>query len=261
MNEKKQAPVIGIVGGVGPYAGLELNRRIFDNTVTDGTDQSHLEVLLFSAGARIPDRTEYLLGRETRNPAVGIFEALRALAAAGATVAAIACNTAHSPRILDQVRSKMEDEGLQLELVDMIGETGAALTGKFGRGAAVGVMASGGTMATGIYDRLQEDRCGAHRLVLPSPEIQTLVHRAIYDRGYGIKARSNPVTGKAKEECRQAALHLAAGGAEVVVLGCTELPLALPPGSIESPALVDPAEITARALIARAAPEKLRPLS
>ena len=33
--------MIGIVGGVGPYAGLELVKNIFDNTLAD-TDQAQL---------------------------------------------------------------------------------------------------------------------------------------------------------------------------------------------------------------------------
>ena len=259
MGKPEKSAIIGIVGGVGPYAGLDLNRKVFDNTIIDGTDQSHLEVLLFSAGRRVPDRTEFLLGREAGNPAEGIFEALRSLAAAGATVATIACNTAHAPRILEPVREKLGLEGLDLELVDMIEETGLSITETFGSGTRVGLLASEGTVAVGVYDRLKLERCGAHRLILPSAEIQTEVHSSIYHRDYGIKARSNPVTERAVENCRRAALHLADKGAEVVVLGCTELPLALPPGSLESPVLIDPAEVTARALIARVAPEKLKP--
>jgi aspartate racemase len=260
MNSPKKITIIGIVGGVGPYAGLEMNRKIFDNTLTDGTDQSHLEVILFSAGARVPDRTEFLTGRETRNPAEGIFDALCCLAAAGARTAAVACNTAHAPQIMTPVKEKMESRGLELELVDMIEETGLAITGAFGPGTSVGLLATEGTIRCGVYDRLKDESCGAHELILPDPEIQAEVHRSIYDRQYGIKACSNPVTGQAEEICREAALHLAAGGAEVVVLGCTELPLALPPGSLETPRLIDPAELTARALIARVAPEKLKPL-
>ena len=141
----------------------------------------------------------------------------------------------------------------------MIEETALAITEAFGRGAKVGILATEGTMAGEVYHRLAEDGYGTHRLFIPSPEIRELVHRTIYDNGYGIKACSNPVTERARENIRQAAAHLAEKGAEVVVLGCTELPLALPPDSLESPFLIDPAECTARALISRAAPEKLRP--
>ena len=46
ISFKIQRPVIGIVGGVGPYAGLDLNQKIFDNTVTNGTDQDHKPIRL-----------------------------------------------------------------------------------------------------------------------------------------------------------------------------------------------------------------------
>jgi aspartate racemase len=55
----RHSKAIGIVGGVGPYAGLDLNRKIFDNTVAK-TDQEHLQVILFSFSADIPDRTKFL---------------------------------------------------------------------------------------------------------------------------------------------------------------------------------------------------------
>ena len=253
--------VIGIVGGVGPYAGLDLNRKVFDNTLTNGTDQSHLEVLLFSAGQRIPDRTEYLLGRGKVNPAEGLFEALSALSAAGARVAAIACNTAHAAPILGPLKEKIRSSGLRLELVDMIEETGRYLRETRKSGVRAGLLATEGTVETGVYSRLEEESGGDIRLVLPSPEIQRAVHRAIYDRKYGIKARSNPVTGRAREDCLKAVFHLAVRGAQAVILGCTELPLALPERTLQGLDLLDPTEITARALIRRVAPEKLKPLA
>ncbi|RPI41687.1 MAG: aspartate racemase, partial [Bacteroidetes bacterium] len=58
--------MIGIVGGMGPYAGLDLLRKIYDNTLA-GSDQEHLDTILISLSSRIPDRTEYLLGKENLN--------------------------------------------------------------------------------------------------------------------------------------------------------------------------------------------------
>ncbi|OGF97446.1 MAG: hypothetical protein A2Z86_11020 [Candidatus Glassbacteria bacterium GWA2_58_10] len=254
-------PVIGIVGGVGPYAGLELNRKVFENTLTDGSDQSHLEVLLFSAGARVPDRTEYLLGREKNNPAEGLYQSLAALSAAGAELAAIACNTAHSAKIIGPLKERISAAGLKIELLDLIEETGVYILRKFGPGAAAGLLATEGTLATGVYDRLKEESLGGIRLIAPEPEIMSLVHRAIYDREYGIKAFSAPVTARARADCLKAVEHLAGRGARLAILGCTELPLALPERNIGDLVLIDPGEVVARSLIRRAAPEKLKPES
>ena len=254
-------PVIGIVGGVGPYAGLELNRKVFENTLTDGSDQSHLEVLLFSAGTRVPDRTEYLLGREENNPAEGLYQALAALSAAGAEIAAIACNTAHSEKIIGPLKERISREGPKIELLDLIEETGAYIRQRFGSKTAAGLLATEGTLATGVYDRLSAERSGRIGLIMPEPEVSALVHRAIYDRDYGIKARSAPVSARARADCLRAVEHLAAKGARLVILGCTELPLALPERNIGDLPLIDPGEVVARALIHRVAPEKLKPES
>ena len=49
---------IGVVGGVGPYAGLDLAKKIFDNTEAQH-DQEHLDVLLVNSPRLINDRTAY----------------------------------------------------------------------------------------------------------------------------------------------------------------------------------------------------------
>lgn len=57
--------VIGVIGGMGPYAGLELVRHIFDQTIA-ASDQEHLPVVLFSMGDRVPDRSTFLFGKRPR---------------------------------------------------------------------------------------------------------------------------------------------------------------------------------------------------
>ena len=260
----KNTAVIGIVGGVGPYAGLDLNRKIFDNTLTDGTDQDHLEVLLYSSGGRVADRTDWLLHGRGENPAGGILQALEALELAGATVAAIACNTAHSERIIGHVRQALARRNSRIELLDMIDQTWLYLRGLIESGALsgalVGLLATRGTIHTGVYGRLRQPEYGAIELIEPEDSVAEVVHRAIYDREYGIKACSNPVTERARADCQAAVGSLAAAGAEAVILGCTELPLALPEPCAGEVLLIDPAEVTARALVARVAPDKLKPL-
>lgn len=48
-------------------------------------------------------------------------------------------------------------------------------------------------------------------------------------------------------------------GADVIILGCTEIPLALPEPKYDDVPLVDPVEAVARAMIATADPAKLKP--
>jgi aspartate racemase len=94
---------IGIVGGVGSYAGLDLAKKIFNNTEAQH-DQEHLDVLLVNSPRLIDDRTAYILavrdGKVTSdpaNPGRGIVACIRKLAAAGAEVIGVPGNTAHAP--------------------------------------------------------------------------------------------------------------------------------------------------------------------
>ena len=59
------------------------------------------------------------------------------------------------------------------------------------------------------------------------PEKQGELHDAIYNKSWGIKAVS-PVTLKAVNEFRGFAATLKAAEAEIAILGCTEIPLAMP---------------------------------
>ena len=71
-------PIIGVLGGMGPYAGLDLVRKIFDRTRA-GVDQEHLPVALLSYAHRIQDRSAFLFDETTENPALAIAEVARQL--------------------------------------------------------------------------------------------------------------------------------------------------------------------------------------
>ncbi len=103
---------IGIGGGVGPYAGLDLAKKIFDNTEAQH-DQEHLDVLLVNNPRLIDDWTAYILAvrdgkvatdpaTDPANPGRGIVACIRKLAAAGAEVVGVPCNTAHAPLITSE---------------------------------------------------------------------------------------------------------------------------------------------------------------
>ncbi len=249
---------IGIVGGVGPYAGVDITRKVFDSTVAS-VDQEHLSVLLFSAPSEIMDRTAFLLGKSAVNPAEGIFNILTRMESAGVDVAAIACNTAHSPEIFDVVTERLERGKSRIELVHMVREAALFIKGRYPGVKRAGVLATDGTLKAGVYDRVFGEEGLA--VVYPDRAVQReKVHRAIYDPLRGIKASSNPVTDAARSDIREAALHLAGKGAECVVLGCTELPLAFASDEGLPLPLIDANLALARGLVKRAAPEKLRPL-
>ena len=248
--------MIGIVGGVGPYAGLELNRHIFDQTIAE-RDQDYLKVILVSA-PEIPDRTEFLLGKENRNPAESIFAIVQELEWLGASVVGIPCNTAHAPQIIDIVMRSLNDIKSEIRIVNMVSEVGSFVKKYYPGIRCVGVLGTNGTVYSGIYTKSLEGK--GFKVRYPDEEIQSsMVHDAIYHREFGIKAHSNPVKAKAREMIFEGIDALMEKGAECIILGCTELPLAIDEKEIEGKPVLNPTLVLARALIAEVAPGKLKP--
>ena len=249
--------MIGIVGGVGPLAGVDIVKKIIEETDAR-RDQDHLPVLLSSQSNRIPDRTAYLVGEEITNPAYAIAEIALELEKAGATVVAIPCNTAHSPRIFEVIQEELHSKGSNIKVLHMVEET-AKFIKEHHSDIQVGVLSTIGTRNTGLYKNVLENF--GLTCVEPNDELQQKVHQAIYDQTYGIKAYSSPVTNRAHDVLVAAIKELKAQGAQVIILGCTELPLALREKSYSGLPVIDPNRILARTLIKELDESKLIPYS
>ena len=249
----KKEKIIGIISGVGPFAGIDLQRKIAEQTMAN-KDQEHLTVLSISQPSQILDRTEYLLGQVSNNPAGSIASQLILLHEMGAQVAGIPCNTAHAPPIFEEIRSILDDAKCDIRLIHMIEETAVFIQTHHPYIKTIGILSTTGTYQTGIYTQILEPL--GFTAVMPDPLMQeTVIHPAIYDLEYGIKSGNIAV---ARENLLQGVYALQAQGAELIILGCTEIPLAFPETKIGSIQLVDPTKILARALIREANPHKLR---
>jgi aspartate racemase len=252
-----QTRTIGVIAGAGPFAGLDLLKKIFEQTIAS-SDQEHLDVLGLFRSSKLPDRTAYLLNPGLENPGYAIAAQALELEAAGATVVGIPCNTAHSPRIFDVALAELQERGSGITFINMIAETIASIQQQHPRLRHIGILSTTGTYRVKLYPNYLRE---AHlEAIVPDEDIQqTLIHNAIYDAIYGIKA-----TGRATQKARQDLLkgfeHLVDKGAEAVILGCTEIPLAIPESTVGSIPAIDPTLILARALIRTANPTKLKPL-
>ena len=250
--------MIGIVGGVGPYAGVDLFRKSLDQTEA-GADQEHLAIVMLSVPAEIADRTDFLLGRTSENPAKAMGRVLLDLERMGASVAGIPCNTAHSPRIFEVIRRDLGEAGSRLKLVHMIEEVGRFVREHFPRVRHVGVLCTTGTYETNVYGESLQ-RHGLEVSVPDRPVQDEAVQAAIYDPSWGIKARPHPVSAKARRALGEATRHLQAKGVEAIVLGCSELPLAVTKRRIGRTAVIDANLVLARVLIREVCPERLKPI-
>ncbi len=260
VKEMDNEKVIIIGGGVGPQAGTLLHNYIIENTLTDGTDQDHLDVYHFSRSSDIPDRTDSLKNRSASKPALGMYNTFKIAASAikiegRKAVGGIPCNTFHAPAILKEFNEMMKEFESEITIVNMIEETIRGILTSHPTVRKIGLMSTTGTREAGIYlNYLQSN--GIELIEVPE-NIQEKLHNSIYNKEWGIKAIT-PVSIRAKNNFEDFADYLKNNGAEIIILGCTEIPLALPCKLYKNIPLIDPMVSLARALIREANPGKLK---
>ncbi|VWC01692.1 aspartate racemase [Burkholderia lata] len=231
---------IGVVGGVGPAATVDFLDKIVRNTPAS-RDQEHIK-LLVEQNPQIPDRTENLVGAGV-DPTIALYATCKKLEDGDADVIAIPCNTAHA--FVERIQPYLD-----IPIVNMLTVTVAHLRDTYPALREVGVLATSGTIESGVYEKALESQ--GLRQVAPRPALQARVMEAIYGR-QGVKAGFT--AGQCEEDIGAAVEALIAEGVSVIVLGCTELPILLPGGEYVArnggrATLVDPTDVLARACIA-----------
>lgn len=237
--------VVGILGGMGPAAGADF-ARLFVHACAEQmhrlqipvSDQAFPEHWL--AQVPVPDRSRALEtpGPGGHQPLEAMLQALGKLAALGSTTVAVACNTAHAWHEALQTRFP------QLEVLHVAREVATLLAARGVR--EVGLLATAGTYQVELYDQaLRAAGLQCHRPL--AAERERLMH-GIY---HGVKAGNLALA----HDCfaSVAAALTQRHGLSTLILGCTEIPLALQavPGHSHLD-LVDPALVLARALAQRA---------
>ncbi|CAN5522231.1 aspartate/glutamate racemase family protein [soil metagenome] len=247
---------IGVLGGLGPYAGLDLVQCIFDETAAH-RDQDHLPVTLVSYPAAIPDRSSWLADPTMPNPVGPMLEILFRLEDAGCAVAGIPCNTAHAPALLDRLRDGLEVHGSKLRIVHIVDAIVLNIQESLPGATCIGVLATNASINARLHEiGLESARLGTVR---PDDAFQfEVVNPTIFDSEYGLKAQSRPPSARAREDLLRGVDHLVEKGADAVILGCTELPLAVPEPSHNGTPLINSTRALARALIRATFPDRLR---
>lgn len=225
---KTEKKIVGVIGGMGPLATVDLYRKIVEHTAAD-CDQAHVRTIIDS-NTNIPDRTAALLsGGES--PVRELQSSARLLERAGAQVLVMPCHTAHC--FYDEVQA-----AVHVPVLNMIELTVQELKR---RGVArAGLLATGGAVQSGIYQRHFEG--SGIELLLPDPEGQAALMDMIYS---GVKAGR---TGYDTAAVRTALDSLIDAGAQTLILGCTELPPAFEMYGLDYPNL-DPTLTLALAAI------------
>ena len=194
---------IGILGGMGPAATADMLEK-FVELRSASCDQQHIP-LIVSSIPDIPDRTACLLSGGP-SPWHYLERYLHMLEDAGAECIVIPCNTAHY--WFDDLQAVAKAEMISI-LDATLSEIPPGMT-------RVGLLATHATLATGLYQK----KAMAQRLSLVQPEEdgQAQVMEAIYALKRGDKSAAQrllfPQVGQ-----------LISRGAQVIIMGCTEIPL------------------------------------
>ena len=196
--------ILGVIGGMGPAATVAFLARVQALTPAEG-DADHIRVVM-DLNPQVPDRNtrpgeaEVVLGQMTEG-----------LAAAGAEVIAMPCNTAHAQA--GGIRAVCEAKGLGF--IDMIAATAesAAASGV----KRIGVLATPG--GERLYTQALVAR-GIETVLLEGADREAFMALV-----YGVKR------GDVGEAARAGMLRLAQAladvGAHGLIAGCTEVPLLL----------------------------------
>lgn len=208
---------IGILGGMGAMATVDIFKKIVENTVVT-CDQEHIHVIVDNL-AEIPDRTNYILNKDN-TPLDKMIEGVKRLEQAGADILLMPCNTAHY--FYDELSHHHHLENLHMIRLaeDEVKHLNQTL-----------LLATKGTYEAHLYKNVE----------YPSLKIQSNVLDLIYEY-----KKTSKINLKLKERILDYMRNY-----DAVILGCTELPLMFSKEDTEA-LLIDPTLILARTAIKKA---------
>ncbi len=219
---------IGIIGGMGPLATIDIFNKIVRNTQVE-KDQDHIPILI-NNNPQIPDRTKSILSQGI-SPVDEIIKSGKKLEAIGADFLIIPCNTSHY--YIQEI-----EEAFNIPLLNMIELTVKEV--KKEKIKKVAVLGTEGTLRTKIYqDKLDEYKI---EYVDIKEEDYPLLSYVIYDV---VKAGNFSEDIK---DFKKLLDSLMEEGVESLILGCTELPVLFEKYKLNYN-FIDPTEILAREAI------------
>ncbi|WP_431224295.1 aspartate/glutamate racemase family protein [Serratia sp. L9] len=198
--------IIGILGGMGPAATVDAMTKIIRNT-NASKDQEHIPIIALSI-PDIPDRSACILNHE-QSPLNKLIQYTKLIENAGAQCLIIPCNTAHY--WFEELKAVTK-----MEMISIIDATLSVLV--HNQVKKVGLLATDATISSQLYNnRLLDNKIAC---VLPTKEEQSSVMKSIYE----YKAGNIELAKELIDGVHNALLNR---GVEVIIMGCTELPLIL----------------------------------
>jgi aspartate racemase len=226
--------MVGVLGGMGPLATIDFMRKVLAATPAV-TDQDHVPMLV-SCIPQVPDRTAAFRG-EGVSPLACLVDHGQRLVDAGAGLIVMPCNTVHL--WYDAVQAALGVK--MIHLVDAALDDAMAVVK---RGSPIGLLGTDATIASGLYVNRSRASHRAREIQWLQPTAREMIDWVMP----GIAAiKAGDVAGGTRL-LTNAARALELRGAAAIVLGCTEIPLALGTGASALPLIDATAALARRAM-------------
>lgn len=233
--------IIGILGGMGPEATIDLFTKIVKGTKVK-KDQDHLRILIDN-NPKIPDRTLAIQGKGP-NPLPQLIQSAKLLEKAGADFILIPCVTAHY--YYESLQGKVK-----IPILHIVRETVHNIKKRLKGVRKIGLIATTGTIQTGLFQKALS-AIGIDTILVDPLVQKNWVMEAIYGEK-GIKAVGPSES--SQYLIFEASQRLLRQGAQAIIAGCTEIPLVLKERDLPVP-VIDPVSLLAQAAIERAGGKK-----
>ena len=229
MNEK----IIGILGGMGPEATLDLFYKIIKLSPAK-KDQDHCRIIIDN-NPKIPDRTNAILGTG-KDPLPELIMTAQNLEKAGADFIIMPCNTAHY--FISGIQ-----QNVNIPILNMIEESANYVKNIFPSFKKVGLFASKGTYKTKLYNSFFNAK--NIDILIPTPPEQEKIMDLIYMFKSGVfsKEMKSQIIKISEEQIKK--------GIQAIITGCTEIPLILKSEDVKIP-VIDPTNILAKRAVEEA---------
>lgn len=201
--------------------------RLVVSATLASCDQEHLHVII-DANAKIPDRTWAVKSGKLEVLLRALRESTWRLVDAGAEVLVMPCNTAHV--VYDELA-----ESCPLEILNIVSETRKEFAVFQYRHP--GLLATEGTLHAGLYQRAFADV----DILVPKSALRSRVH-------FGVECIKSGDVAKGRASILEVVATLISKGADSIVIGCTDIPVALEGQDLGIP-VFDSAQILARAAV------------
>lgn len=225
---------VGILGGMGPEATVDLQRRVIKLTPAQA-DEDHIRMVI-DCDPSVPSRIKAIIEGTGPSPAPALITMARGLVQQGADFLAIPCNTAH--HYIDEIAAASA-----VPVINMLDNTALRIQQAAPNARRVGLLASSAIQITSLYDSAFSD----HDKTLAFPE--TSSQARLMQLIMMIKGKGPGVSNAELLDCAHA---LIARGAECLLVACTELSLVADTLAQLPVPVFDSADLLAREIVARA---------